>query len=214
MPRYSLACLRTCRRIYNELVDDFYKDQTLVMNTYDIEQSYWALQKTSPRDRHLALNMRTETRSCFKKLEIRLLDMKDPNTYRKGIYWGFMKSDIWNSERYFTEIIEAFPNLESATVSFEVEEVNLRYWGGWHRSLGYLTKALVSQIPEHIEVRWDFQPTSHPDLQEVAEDEGEGLMYESKKAVNEEAAERGGTVQLGTSIIKEYIIPWRINPMD
>jgi hypothetical protein len=184
------------------------------MNIYDIEQSDWALQKTSPRDRRLALNMRMETRSCFKKLEIRLLDMKDPNAYRKGSYWEFMKSDIRNSDRYFTETIEAFPNLESATVSFEMEEVNLRYWRGWHRSLGYLTKALASQIPEHIKVRWDFHPTSHPDLQEVAEDEEEGLMYESKKAVDEETAERGGTVQLGTSIIKEYIVPWRINPMD
>jgi hypothetical protein len=48
----------------------------------------------------------------------------------------------------------------------------------------------------------------------VAENEEEGLMYESKKAVDEEAAERGVTVHLGTSIIKEYIVPWRINPMD
>jgi hypothetical protein len=214
MPRYSLACLRTCQRIYNELVDDFYKDQTLVMNIYDIEESYWALKKTSPRDHRLALNMRTETRSCFKKLEIRLLDMKDPNAYRKGPYWELTKSDVWNSDPYFTYTIEAFPNLESVTVSFEVEEVSLRYWGGWHRSLGYLTKGLASQIPEHIEVRWDFHPTSHPDLQEVAENEEEGLMYESKKAVDEEAAERGVTVHLGTSIIKEYIVPWRINPMD
>jgi hypothetical protein len=184
------------------------------MNIYDIEQSYWALQKTSPRDRRLTLNMRTETRSCFKKLEIRLLDMEDPNAHRKGPCWESMENDVWNSDLYFTETIEAFPNLESATISFEVEEVNLRYWGGWYRSLGYLTKALASQIPEHIEVRWDFQPTSHPDLQQVAEDEEEGLMSDAKKAADEEATERGGTVQLGTSIIKEYISPWRINPMD
>jgi hypothetical protein len=111
--------------MYDELVGDFYKDQTLVMNIYDIEQSYWAIQKTSPRDRRLALNMKTETRSCFKKLEIRLLDMKDPNAYRKGPYWEFMKNDIWNSDLYFTETIEAFQNLENVTVSFEIEEVNL-----------------------------------------------------------------------------------------
>jgi hypothetical protein len=208
LPHYDLAALRTCQKIHNELVDHFYKDQVLVMNVYDMGDSGWAFKKTSPRDRLIVLNMRAETRRCFKTLEIRVLDMKDPNTYRKGSYWEAMESDIWNSEPYFEEILEAFPNLRSATVSFEIEEVNLRYWTGWYHTLGYIAQYLIPKIPKHIEVRWDFQPTSHPGLQEVAQQEEE-IMEEVKRIVAEETGKNGGAVQLGQGIIKEYIVTYR-----
>jgi hypothetical protein len=78
------------------------------MNVYDISDGVWSFVKTSPRDRLLVLNMRRETRSCFKRLEIRVLEMKDPNTYRKGSYWEAMERDIWNSNPHFAEILEAF----------------------------------------------------------------------------------------------------------
>jgi hypothetical protein len=208
LPRYDLAALRTCQQMHNELVDHFYKDQMLVMNAYDMCDASWAFVKRSPRDRLLVLNMRKETRSCFKKLEIRVLDMKDPNAYRKGSYWEAMESDIWNSDPYFAEMLEQFPNLESVTISFEIEEVNLRYWSGWYHTLGYIAQFLLSNIPQHIKTVWDFQPTSHPDLQEVAKEE-QDIMKEIKKIVAEETAEKGDTVQLGKSIIKEHIVRYR-----
>lgn len=178
------------------------------MNVYDMEDNTWVFTKTSPRDSLLVLNMRRETRSFFKSLEIRILDMKDPNAYRKGSYWEAMETGEWNYGPYFTEILEAFPNLESATVSFEIEEVNLRYWSGWYRTLGHMAQYLISNIPKNIEVRWDFQPTSHPDLQNVAKEEEE-IMEEVKRIVAEETSEKGGTVQLGESIIKEHIVTYR-----
>jgi hypothetical protein len=203
MPRYSLDCLRTCRRIYSELVDEFYKDQTLVINVYDIIYSAYALIATSPRDRRLAFNMRTETRSYFKKLEIRLLDMKDPNAYRKGPYWESMNEEAFSSDRQFKDITGAFPNLESATISFELDEMNIRYWGGSYSTFARMAEGLFAQMPGHIELRWDFRPTIRPDLQELAK-EMDGIMSSTKKVVSEETAKRGGTVQLGESIIKDY----------
>lgn len=134
--------------------------------------------------------------------------MKNPNTYRKGSYWEAMETDVWNSDPYFAEILEAFPNLESALVSLEMEEANLRYWMGWYHTLGYIAQFLISSIPKHIKMRWGFQPTSHPSLQEVNKEEEE-IMEEIKSMVAEETAEKGGTVQLGESIIKENMATWR-----
>lgn len=205
LPRYNLATLRICRRIHNELVDHFYKDQVLVMNVYDPRDCAWAFKKNSPRDRLIAHNMRKETRSCFKKLEIRILDTDEPNFDRRGSYWEANKTDLWDCDEYFTETLEAFPDLESATVSFEIGENKLRYWTGWYHAIGIIAQFLISSIPERIQIQWDFQPTSDPDLQELAEEEEE-IMYEAKRMVAEETAKRGGTVQLGTRIIKEHIV--------
>lgn len=134
--------------------------------------------------------------------------MNDPNIYRKGSYWEAIETDTWNIDPYFTEVLEAFPNLESITVSFEIEVVNLRYWSGWYHTLGYIARFLISKIPKNIEVIWDFQPTSHPDLQKVAKEEEE-IMEEVKRIVAEETAEKGSTVKLGEGIIKEHIVSYR-----
>ncbi|KAF1978272.1 hypothetical protein BU23DRAFT_564510 [Bimuria novae-zelandiae CBS 107.79] len=229
LPRYDLAILRTCRRIYSELINHFYKDQVLVMNVYNIDDYSWAIKSTSPRDRLLVLNMRRDVRSCFQRLEIRLLDMKDPDTDRKGSYWEAMErdiwewdgdawqnlSDFWNSDTYFTETIEAFPDLKSATISFELKEVSFRgWWGAWRKMLGDIAKYLISEMPQHVEVKWDFQATSHPDLWKLDEEgllkfnEDEyRLMEIVKGVVAEETAKKGGTVQLGKGLIKDST-PW------
>ncbi|KAJ8110661.1 hypothetical protein OPT61_g6547 [Boeremia exigua] len=206
IPRFDLAALRTCQQIHDELIDHFYKDQVLVMNVYDLEESSWAFVVTSPRDRLIALNMRRETRSCFKRLEIRMLDIGDPRTDRKGSYWEAMETDVWDSDPYFTETLQAFPNLETATVSFEILENNLRYWGGWFLSLGRSARFMYESVPKHIQLRWDFRPTSDPSLQELAE-EKEAIMWNLKEVVAEEEAKRGGTVQLGKSVVNEPIAP-------
>lgn len=179
----------------------------LVMNVYDMaEEGSWAFKKATPRDRLIVLGMNETTRSCFKRLELRALDMKDPNTDRKGRHWKAMSSDdIFNCDPYFTEILGAFPNMKSVTVSFEIEENNLIWWGGWQISLRNIAEFLFSNVPRDMEVRWDFQPSSHPDLQEVSDPDDTQIMDELKEMVAKEMAARGDTVQLGRSITKEYI---------
>lgn len=194
--------------MYSELVDDFYKDQTLVMNVYDMMDFSWAFLKTSPRDRHVVLNMREETRSCFKRVELRILDTEDPETYRKGQHWELMRDfeHIYYCDEYFTEILEAFPSLEIATVSYEIDAHNLKWWGGWWYATRNTVTFLVENIPKRIEIRWDFRPTSDPDLKELAEEDGVLLMDNLKNIVIEETAEVGGTIQLGRSIVREPIV--------
>ncbi|KZM22962.1 hypothetical protein ST47_g5894 [Ascochyta rabiei] len=178
-------------------------NQMLVMNFYDIRDQSGAFRTNSPRDRLIIYNMRREIRSCLKKLEIRVLDMDEPSTDRKYSQWENI-TDEWNRGKYFTETLEALPNLESATVSFEIGENKLEYWTGWYHALGHVAKFLISVIPEPIQIRWDFQPTSDPALKELAEEEEE-IMYELKRMFAEETAEREGTVQLGTRLIKDRI---------
>ena len=60
-------------------------------------------------------------------------------------------------------------------------------------------------------MRWNFPSTSHPDLQEVAEEE-EDFMEEVKRIVAEETAKEGGTIQLCESIIKERIVTYSTMP--
>ncbi|UPX20979.1 uncharacterized protein EKO05_0011185 [Ascochyta rabiei] len=129
--------------------------------------------------------------------------MDEPSTDRKYSQWENI-TDEWNRGKYFTETLEALPNLESATVSFEIGENKLEYWTGWYHALGHVAKFLISVIPEPIQIRWDFQPTSDPALKELAEEEEE-IMYELKRMFAEETAEREGTVQLGTRLIKDRI---------
>lgn len=191
--------------MHNELVEHFYKDQVIVMNVYDPRDCAWAFKKNSPRDRLIAQKMRIETRSYFKKIEIRVLDMEEPNTDRKGPYWEANQTDIWDSDGYFTETLETFPNLKTATVSFEIGENKIRYWSGWYNALGYVAEFLIESIPKHIQIQWDFQPTSDPDLQELAGEE-EDMMYDLKKVVAKETIKKGGTVKLGTRLIMERII--------
>lgn len=175
------------------------------MNAYDVRDQEWAFIQKSPRDRRIVQSMRKQTRSCFKRLELRILDSDDPNADRKGPYWEVNQTDLEMWNEYFPEILEAFPNLKSTTVSFEISENQLRYWGGWYHALGRIARWLINSVPKHIQIRWDFQPTSDPDLQELAEEE-EHIMDEFKRVVAEETAERGGTVQLGTRLIRERIV--------
>jgi len=209
-PSYDLAAFRTCWRIYNELIKEFYQDETLVMNVYNFYQWHeWAIINTSPRERLLVLGMRRETRLCFKRLEIRFLDMKDPHADRPGLYWEAMHHDEgWESgavDSYFREMLDEFPNIERATVSFEIEETQLQNWSGVQRTLPNIARYLISEIPERIKLRWDFQPTSHPDLQDLRVAE-EDIMDDIKATVSKETAKRGRVVELGKGIIKEYIV--------
>nr|QTA73108.1 hypothetical protein [Epicoccum nigrum] len=210
IPRYDLASLRTCQQLHNELIDHFYRDQVLVMNVYNLRKYTFAFKGISPRDRLIAYRMRTETRACFKKLEIRLIDAKDPNKDRSGPLWDTTWEDFEEHKESFTEIIEAFPSLETATVSFEIQENNVRWWrGGTDDILKEVVKFLIERMPGHIQILWDFVPSSDPDLLEIIEvlhkDEPK-LMDEVEKGVTEEIVKRGGTVQLGTRLIKDPIV--------
>ena len=162
---------RTCRQIHSELVKHFYKDQTLVVDIYEIHESCWALSKTRARGSSIAFSIRKETRSYFKSLEIRLLTCKDPNICRKGPHWAAHETADW--ETMFEYTLKAFPNLETALVSFELEENLLRYWTGWVNSLVLVAQWLVLNIPRKIDLRWNFQPTSNSDLQALALEERE-----------------------------------------
>lgn len=209
-PCYDLAALRTCWRIHNELINEFYKDETLVMNVYNFFRWHGlAVRNTIPRERLLVLGMRKETRLCFKRLEIRFLDTKEPHADRPGLYWEAIHHDEgWVNgtvDTYFREVLDSFPNIKQATVSFEIEETQLRYWFGIRRALPAIAEYLISEIPERIKLRWDFQPTSHPDLQDLRVDE-EDIMDDIKATVNKETAKRGRVVELGKGIIKEYIV--------
>ena len=201
--------------MHDELMDHFYKDQVIVINAYDIiGDPTWMFRVLSLRDRLVIPRMGEAIRSYFKAVEIRILDMEDPNTYRKGKYWeSTLGHDEWEWEQFFTQNLEAFPNIQSVTVSFEIEENNLRWWMGWYHSLEDVARFLLSYTPRGMEVRWDFQPSSHPDLQEVGKDDNEQILDSTKKAVAEDAAKRGQIVRTGKSIIKEYI-PTRIVERD
>jgi hypothetical protein len=180
------------------------------MNVYNLRKYTFAFKGISPRDRLIAYRMRTETRACFKKLEIRLIDAKDPNKDRSGPLWDTTWEDFEEHKESFTEIIEAFPSLETATVSFEIQENNVRWWrGGTDDILKEVVKFLIERMPGHIQILWDFVPSSDPDLLEIIEvlhkDEPK-LMDEVEKGVTEEIVKRGGTVQLGTRLIKDPIV--------
>lgn len=193
--------------MYDELINNFYKDQVLVMNAYNMmDDASRAFLKRSVRDRLIVHSMKNTTRSYFKKMEIRILDMKDPNIHKKGRYWEAWPDDEeFGDTWFFSEVLEAFPNMKSITVSFEIEENNVIWWTGWQRTLANIVRFLISNIPRRIEVTWDFQPSSHPGLQEPREPLDWQIMDEIKGIVAKDAAKRGKTVQLGQSIIKEYI---------
>lgn len=199
LPRYDLAPLRTCRQIYTELVEHFYKDQTLVINIYEMNAT---LGRTRTRDRSIVFSMRKETRSYFKDLEIRLLTCEDPNISRKGPHWAAHTAA--DDETMFHYTLKAFPNVETAVVSFELEENHLKYWRGSGRSFEDVTGWLVLNIPRNIDLRWDFWPTSDPDLEALAL-EGREMMEGVEEAVAEQVAIEGGSLLHGKSVAREPI---------
>ena len=193
--------------MHDELIDHFYKNQVLVMNVYDmVEKGEWAFCRMTPRNHLIVSSMKETTRSCFDSLEIRALDTKDPNIYRKGRHleeWPAYGE--WDFDQRFTEIIETFVNIKSVTVSFEIEGNNLMNWWTWNGTLEKIAGYLTSNIPRRMEVRWDFQPSSHPDLQEVEGFDIARTMDKAKDVVAKDAAKRREIVRTGKSIIKEYI---------
>jgi hypothetical protein len=209
-PRYELAALQTCRQIHNELVDYLYKDKVLVLNVFYIGKARWGFTGLSSRDRQLIFNMRKEARSAFKNLEIRVLVEKDEedlrvlaSKYRRNdgetSYRGNLATVTSNSRRYLGDVLEAFDNVESVTVSFEIDEAVLQHGGvHWSHSCTYLAEFLVSVTSETTRVRWDFRLTAASGLEFP-----EHMMDYFKTGIAQRIAREGGVLQPGESIMKK-----------
>ncbi|KAF2676354.1 hypothetical protein K458DRAFT_183571 [Lentithecium fluviatile CBS 122367] len=163
-PRLNLVdILRTSHQLHGEVTEYFYNNQTLLMKVVcpgpkRTCEDYWQ------RSHDTLAGMNPRTRQLFKQLEIQMdlllaAHPAYPGLPESTFYRGVIESPI------FAAMLKMLPNLEAVIISFSS---NVRMGAArrdradlWVRDALHW---LIGQIPESLQLRWDFYCWSKADL--------------------------------------------------